>query len=128
MVLVACPGLGLKFTLAPGRAGLGTTPGNFGRVLGFGVIGASCVSTSLPSDDSSLADGDAVEGLPRLRLILSLLNVGRSAAAEDPEDGAEAGVVTEIFRLPVPLNLLRVPFGFSAFVGAAFSFCTSSST
>lgn len=126
MVLVACPGRGLRLTRAPGRAGRGATPGSFGRALGFGVT-ASWFSGSAASEVSSLVDGEAVEGLPRLRLMLSLLNVGRSTGelAAEPEDGAgvaEPGVVPEIFRLPVPRNRLRVPFGFSASLGAAFSF------
>lgn len=103
---------------------------DFGVALS-GVVWATIWPASgcvAPSWGSSLP-GAAVVGRPRLRLMFSLLKVGRAAAAVvAPFDGADVVVETAILPPEGARNLPRPATGFSAFAELAVSFCTVSSS
>ena len=147
--MVDCPDcpdcLGLRFILAPGLiTGLTPVAGSRARLarVDFGAAASdSCVvsfsvSARVDSWLSSLPFGAVVVGLPRRRLMFSLLKDGLDTPFADevddpPFDGV--AVVDEATDLvdPEPRNLPRVAAageGRSAWTELALSFCTASSS
>lgn len=111
--------------LIAGAPGSLVRTADFGDALSGAVWAVSeCVA---PSWDSSLP-GAAVVGRPRLRLIFTLLKVGRgTTAGVVPFDGVDV-VETGILPPEGVRNLPRPDSGFSAFAELAVSFCTVSSS
>lgn len=130
VVDVSWPGLGRRFSRAPGlMTGLGPVVGSLERTVVLGaVVATSCVVSFGVSWLSSLAFGAVVVGLPRRRLMFSLLNVG----LDIPADAFGVDVVvatTDLVPVPeLPRNRPRVLEGRSACTELELSFCTASSS
>lgn len=115
--------------LIAGAAGSLVRTGDLGDAFSDTVWTTGPVSGCVAPSCGSSLPGTVVVGRPRLRLIFSLLKVGRAAAATvAPFGGADVVVETAILPPEGARNLPRPAGGFSAFTELAVSFCTVSSS